>query len=153
MANNTKKLGLKSLIIIKGCWTKHGTNVGKVLAPQTSSLFSPLVQPLRRTAAWSRCQKAPVQTMFCCGTSTLAHGNAGRLCTAAVGATRTASPRGRSARGGVGWKGVMEGTNQVVNKIGKVIKKSFLLCSINGRTLLKHKSVKKVSFVSLYYRQ
>lgn len=99
--------------------------MGKVPTPPTSSLFSPLVQPLRQTAAWSRCRKGPVQTMFCCGTSTLAQGNAGRLCTAAAGATRTASPRGRSARGGVGRRGEMEGTNQVVNRIGKVMEKNF----------------------------
>lgn len=117
---------------------------GKSPLLRQAHYFHLFLQPLRLTAAWSRCQKGPVQTMFCCGTSTLAQGSAGHLCTAAVGATRTASPQGRSARGGVGWKEVMEGTDRVVNKIGKVMKKSFLLCSINGRTLLKHKSVKEV---------
>lgn len=56
-------------------------------------------------AAWSPCPRAPARSTLCCGTSTLALGNAGRLCTAAVMATGTGSPRGKSARAGAEGKG------------------------------------------------
>lgn len=64
--------------------------------------FPPHMQFQQRTTARSRCQRGPVQNMFCSGTSTLAQGNAGRLCTGAVAATETDSPQDKSVRAGVG---------------------------------------------------
>lgn len=58
--------------------------------------------------------------MFCSGTSTLTQGNVGHLCTGAVVATETDSPQDKSARVGVGWRGVVGGTNQITDEIRTV---------------------------------
>lgn len=74
--------------------------------------LSPHVRRQQKTAAWSQCPRGPVRNMFFSGTSTLAPGNAGRLCTAAVGGTETNSPQDKNAIVGVGWRAEV-GTSQI----------------------------------------
>ena len=67
----------------------------------------------KQSAALSRCQRGPAQSLFSSGTSTLTQGSAGRLCTGAVEETQTNSLQDKSARVGVGWRGEVRGTNQI----------------------------------------